>query len=111
MDTKALKRLEIKTDQQTLIMELQRDYRLSPVESKVLFTRLQDYLSEHQIVLTFLTEDDLLQHIQTKGRGQRLSLLRDRMARMLKESQEQVGPMAQSDLAAFFFTGNDFKAP
>lgn len=48
MDTTALKRLSIKTDQQTLIMELQRDYRLSPVESKVLFTRLQEYLSEHQ---------------------------------------------------------------
>ncbi len=48
MDTAALKRLEIKTDQQTLIMELQRDYRLSPVESKVLFTRLQEYVSSHQ---------------------------------------------------------------
>jgi hypothetical protein len=46
MDTTALKRLSIKTDQQTLI--IQRDYRLSPVESKVLFTRLQEYLSEHQ---------------------------------------------------------------
>ena len=50
MDTTGLKRLAIKTDQQTLIMELQRDYRLSPVESKVLFTRLQEYLSEHQQV-------------------------------------------------------------
>jgi hypothetical protein len=48
MDTTALKRLSTKTDQQTLIMELQQDYRLSPVESKVLFTRLQEYLSEHQ---------------------------------------------------------------
>lgn len=48
MDTTALKRLSTKTDQQTLIMELQQDYRLSPVESKVLFGRLQEYLSEHQ---------------------------------------------------------------
>lgn len=48
MDTKVKKRLSTKTDQQTLIMELQRDYRLSVVESKVLFTRLQEYLSEHQ---------------------------------------------------------------
>jgi hypothetical protein len=54
------------------------------------------------VVLTFLNEDDINKHIQTKGREERLGLLRDRMARMLQESQEQVGPLAQSDLAAFF---------
>lgn len=54
------------------------------------------------VVLTFLTEDDVKKQMQTKGRAQRLELLRDRMARMLKEAQEQVGPLAQSDLAAFF---------
>lgn len=64
-------------------------------------THLYD-LPMKPVVLTFLTEDDLLQHIQTKGRAQRLALMRDRMARMLKESQQQVGPLAQSDLAAFF---------
>jgi hypothetical protein len=76
------------------------------------------------VVLTFLTEDDLLQHIQTKGRAQRLALMRDRMARMLKESQQQVGPLAQGSLRSkllnvanrlscllLLFTINGFNTP
>jgi len=58
-------------------------------------THLYD-LPMKPVVLTFLTEDDIKKHIQTRGREQRLALMRDRMARMLKESQQQVGPLAQS---------------
>jgi len=81
---------------QLVWMAVQKEYR-----HKGYGTHLYD-MPMKPVVLTFLTEDDLLQHTQTKDRGQRLALLRDRMARMLKESQEQAGPLAQSDLAAFF---------
>lgn len=47
MDRQAVERLAIKNEQQTLIQDLQQ-YRLSPIEARAIYQRIQQYLAERE---------------------------------------------------------------
>lgn len=48
MDRQAVERLATKNEQQTLIQDLQQ-YRLSPIEARAIYQRIQQYLAERQV--------------------------------------------------------------
>jgi hypothetical protein len=47
METQAIERLNQKSEQQSLVQELQ-GYRLSPIESRAVYQRISRFLSEHE---------------------------------------------------------------
>ena len=125
MERQALERLAIKNEQQTLIQDLQQ-YRLSPIEARAIYHRIQQYLTEcetagladgqifysavvfgepagkpiaHcQLVRIRLTLDDPadLAYLQA-GRGGLPELRRVRLFRMALEAVEQGARLTQED--------------
>lgn len=125
MDRQAVERLAIKNEQQTLIQELQQ-YRLSPIETRAIYQRIQQYLAEREtagladgqifysavafaepagkpiaqcrLVRIRLTLDvpEDLQLLQS-GRGGLPELRRVRLLRMALEAVEQGARLTQED--------------
>jgi hypothetical protein len=125
MNKQAIERLALKNEQQTLIQDLQQ-YRLSPIEVRAIYQRLQQYLLEHetpgladgqifysavafgqpagkpvaqcQLVRIRLTLDapEDLQYLHP-GRGGSPALRRGRLFRMALEAVEQGARLTQED--------------
>ena len=126
MEQQAIERLNQKSEQQSLVQELQ-GYRLSPIEARAIYQRMSRYLSEHErnglengqiyysavaygepagkpiskcklvrICLTLDAAEDL-EHLAVGASGGISALREDRLFRMALEAVEQGARLTQED--------------
>lgn len=126
METQAIERLNQKSEQQSLVQELQ-GYRLSPIEARAVYQRISLFLSEHEraglengqiyytavaygepagkpinkcklvrIRLTLDTPEDL-KRLAVGGSGGVCAMREDRLFRMSLEAVEQGARLTQED--------------